>query len=395
MVIGANFGDEGKGLFTDYFTHEEGPTVVVRFNGGAQAGHTVVTPNGKRHIFKHFACGTLQGVPTHLSSMFIVNPILFKDEYQKLQELGVEPKVTMDPNAKVTLPVDMIVNQMLESLRSDRHGSCGVGIHQTVLRSGYNSGRIQVKDLKTEKVRKVLEGVMTSAYLQQQITAARIYGVTPPDNYVAAVKNPKATEDFMESVAFLRSHSGVTTDKSVAQTNFVLFEGAQGLLLDQGKHYYWPHVTPSSTGLTNVVPFARSGGIEHLDITYVTRCYVTRHGPGILHHEKAELKYEDTTNVDNTHQGPLRFAALDIDNVANAIEADLQHINGMSHEASVGVTHADQSDKFWVQLDSTTSNWSGEEICSRMQSFLKEPRELGTVRMLLSNGPTRNDITEL
>jgi len=64
-VIGANFGDEGKGLMTDVLaSRAPSRTLVVRANGGAQAGHTVVTPEGRRHVFGHVGSGALCGAPT-------------------------------------------------------------------------------------------------------------------------------------------------------------------------------------------------------------------------------------------------------------------------------------------------------------------------------------------
>ena len=58
-IIGANYGDEGKGLATDYLTGPD--SLVVRFNGGAQAGHTVCTPSGQRHVFSHIGAGSFRG----------------------------------------------------------------------------------------------------------------------------------------------------------------------------------------------------------------------------------------------------------------------------------------------------------------------------------------------
>ena len=69
-IIGANYGDEGKGLLTDYYAAKSKHSVVVRFNGGPQAGHTVVTPEGKRHVFSHYGSGTLAGAQTFLSKHF-------------------------------------------------------------------------------------------------------------------------------------------------------------------------------------------------------------------------------------------------------------------------------------------------------------------------------------
>ena len=74
VVIGANFGDEGKGLITDFETRRQDAQLVARFNGGAQAGHTVVTDAGQRHVFGHISAGTFAGASTYLASTFIVNP---------------------------------------------------------------------------------------------------------------------------------------------------------------------------------------------------------------------------------------------------------------------------------------------------------------------------------
>ena len=82
VVIGSNWGDEGKGLFTDYFSSQHKDGIVVRFNGGSQASHTVTTSDGNRHAFSHFCSGTLSGLPSYLSSFFIANPILFRKEFE-------------------------------------------------------------------------------------------------------------------------------------------------------------------------------------------------------------------------------------------------------------------------------------------------------------------------
>ncbi len=95
VVIGANFGDEGKGLVTDYFSAQEN-SIVVRFNGGAQAGHTVVRPDGVSHVHGHFGSGTLNGSPTYLSRHFVSHPHWFYEELELLKKIGIEPKVYAD-----------------------------------------------------------------------------------------------------------------------------------------------------------------------------------------------------------------------------------------------------------------------------------------------------------
>ena len=77
-----------------------------------------------RHVFKHFGSGTLKGVPTYLSKHFILNPILFREEWEGLvKKKGVTPKVIVHPEAIITTPYDMIINQIVETYRGkNRHG---------------------------------------------------------------------------------------------------------------------------------------------------------------------------------------------------------------------------------------------------------------------------------
>ena len=90
-----------------------------------------------RHVFKHFGSGTLKGVPTYLSKHFILNPILFREEWEGLvKKKGVTPKVIVHPEAIITTPYDMIINQIVETYRGkNRHGSCGFGIFETITRN--------------------------------------------------------------------------------------------------------------------------------------------------------------------------------------------------------------------------------------------------------------------
>ena len=86
-VIGANFGDEGKGLMTDLFCRTDSSVINIRSNGGAQAGHTVCTSDGKRHIFSHIGSGSFAGADTYLSEFFILNPMLFSREQREFVQL--------------------------------------------------------------------------------------------------------------------------------------------------------------------------------------------------------------------------------------------------------------------------------------------------------------------
>ena len=101
-VIGAGYGDEGKGLMTDYFCRHSDNPIVVCTNGGPQRGHTVVTPEKISHIFHHFGSGTLYGVPTFLDEFYMVNPMTFVKEFDelkpKLKCLGKDIKIVCPTN---------------------------------------------------------------------------------------------------------------------------------------------------------------------------------------------------------------------------------------------------------------------------------------------------------
>src|SRR6266566_4843827 len=98
----------------DYLTSRLGGNkVVVRFNGGAQAGHTVIA-NGKRHVFSHFGSGTLAGADTFFAKHFVCNPILYWKELRQLYDLGIKPTVVIDPRCYITTPYDMLINQLVE-----------------------------------------------------------------------------------------------------------------------------------------------------------------------------------------------------------------------------------------------------------------------------------------
>lgn len=297
VVIGANFGDEGKGLMTDYLCARQGAGVVVRFNGGAQAGHTVVTPDGQRHVFQHFGSGTLWGTPTFLSEFFVVNPLMFFKEADALHALGVNPLVFTDPNCLVTTFADMIINQRKEDARGiKRHGSVGLGVHETMQRSRVPSMTITMGDLwnGAERLKDKLKEICGK--WAKFRTGAPIDDAEPMiDAFIGGC------EKFAHAV-----HPA-----GIGQCKDPVFEGAQGLLLDQGRKEFWPHVTHSCTGMQNVRTLCARAGIDEIDAYYVSRTYMTRHGAGPLPGEDAALTFADDTNLAHAYQGQLRFAPID------------------------------------------------------------------------------------
>lgn len=148
----------------------------------------------------------------------------------------------------------------------------------------------------------------------------------------------------------------ITADPSQVLEPFdtVICEGAQGLLLDEDNTEYYPHLTPSHTGLFNVSRLLASARIEpaSLDVLYVTRSYVTRHGGGRLDHEcrKEGINpfMQDLTNLPNPWQGELRFAKHpDVSGFFAPLEMDLGNLPARLKNrlcARIGVTHLDETD---------------------------------------------------
>lgn len=321
IVIGSNFGDEGKGLVTDWLC-SQGAGIVVRFNGGANAGHTVCTPNGERHIFRHFGSGTFCGVPTFLSSFFVCNPILFFEELRQLDKLDLKPVVYAHPDCLVTTLVDMMINQFIENARAKkRHGSCGIGFHETMNRSTVKELKITMSDLWNGGTR-----------LESQL--AEIGGKYAKFRCGQTFEEPDAIEAF---ITCCRQFADYVNPLGIGQCKDPVFEGAQGLLLDQNNKEFFPHLTHSSTGMKNVNVLCAQAGITDKEIYYVSRTYLTRHGAGPLPGEDSKLSFEDDTNRSNNFQGSLRFAPLDVNELCDRCVEDAG-----DNSLKMVLTHCDQ-----------------------------------------------------
>jgi adenylosuccinate synthase len=340
-VIGANFGDEGKGKVTDYYAH--GDSIVVRYNAGSQSSHTVITPDGRRHAFSHFGAGSFKGAPTYLSKYFIANPIVYIREKLTLENLDCPLLVYIDPESIITTPFDMLINQILESRRGDnRHGSCGLGINETILRNE-TSYKFNVKDIVemgSDMFSQLLERIRDE-YLPQRVLPYDLVG-----KYWDLINHPNLIPHFVSDTMTMLADMEIRTANEILKNKeHIIFEGGQGLLLDKDNISYFPYLTPTNTGLKNVIQLCEEVGVTELEATYVTRCYCTRHGAGYLPHEVPclpELNIVDETNIPNKFQGTLRFGFLDVDLLADNIRHDLTLAKDIKVNPSIVVTCLDQ-----------------------------------------------------
>lgn len=341
IVIGANFGDEGKGLMTDYFASKYNKSIVVLHNGGAQRGHTVTTPEGYRHVFRHFGSGTYAGAATYIAKEFIVNPIIFRQEYEKLAKHGHVPEVYINEKCKLTTIYDMLINQVLEADRgANKHGSCGVGVFETIYRNkdgvdfknpvNINPAAMTVGEFMRLSV---LSKIDFLDYLRKNYVPKRFddFGLKNISvEFMNVLTSNTVIMNFIDDFEFMIEHSKWGNDGILNYYDNVIFEGGQGLLLDQYNMDYFPHLTPSNTGMKNPANILNHIGYNgEAEVCYVTRTYMTRHGVGKFDTEcsKNDINSSmvDITNVPNPFQDTLRYGKLNKDELEKRIIKDIRN----------------------------------------------------------------------
>lgn len=385
VVVGANFGDEGKGLMTDYFCSamsSQGNVLNVRHNGGAQAGHTVVTPDGRRHVFGHIGSGSFHPhVVTYLSKDFLLNPILFAIEIQDFKKkFRINPIVYIHPECRITIPYDMIINQIVERSRGkDRHGSCGVGINETVVRYddtsilGYDAREILLAgQILKNPVAMVLRDIR-KRYVPARLDNLGIKNLTVKEREL--ISSNIILDNWIIQLNDMISYCKIADDTILYDYGNIVFEGAQGLLLDVDYQEFAPHLTSSKTGSHNPKQTLMNVGLEKEDIEvcYVTRSYLTRHGAGPFPTEcsKSDLfdhEVTDKTNRENEFQGPLRYGHFDRDRFFFSCSSDANDtaFTFPNIKNTIAVTHLDETnDRVCFHIDTQPI----ESIQSAAMSF--------------------------
>jgi adenylosuccinate synthase len=221
----------------------------------------------------------------------------------------------------------MIINQRKESARGQhRHGSCGVGVHETITRSQVSELKITMADL--------WNNARLENRLHQICTKYASYRTGKPidgeENMLAAFIH--GCEKFASAVHPL----------GISNCEDPIFEGAQGLLLDKDNKEYFPHLTHSNTGMKNIRGLCDQAGITEIEPYYVSRTYLTRHGAGPLPGEDPKMSFPDDTNLEHKFQGTLRFAPLD-----HGAMITRCHNDSHASNTRIIMTHCDQEQNTW------------------------------------------------
>ena len=357
IVSGASYGDEGKGLASDFFASESsGKTVNVLTNGGPQRGHTVELDDGRRHVFKHFGAGTFRGAETYFAEQFMVNPMEFVREYDILTDMQGGPVSYAAPGCRFTTPWDMLINQFL-SLKNGRHNTCGFGIWETYLRymrgQGLSLGRFA--GLSREERHAYLCGLRDGYF----ICRTKELGLNElmcgergdlSDVFFAEGLVRHYEEDFDTMLRLCP----IREEEFLRGFRTIIFENAQGLLLDGNREEEKDTTTPSTTGIGRVLRIIeRQFRCADVEAIYVTRSYLTRHGEGTMENELSASDVRktlpciltDRTNIENCFQGSLRYGILDEKKLADRIVTDFRKsapARNNAYRCSVMMTHLNE-----------------------------------------------------
>lgn len=325
IVVGLGFGDEGKGATIDALARERSsPATVVRFNGGSQAAHNVVAPDGRQHTFAQLGSATLvPGCRTHLSRFMLLDPFALAVEARALGRLGVDDalsRLTVSVGCKLITPFQKAANRLRESLRRDRHGSCGMGIGETMADSlatpalGAIAADLRRPALLVRKLRDLQEA-------KRAEFSGRICELSQADRQslrdeLRMLSDPRAPELFAEALSALAAGFTLVDDdflKSLAEEGPLLFEGAQGVLLDEWYGFH-PFTTWSTTTTANALTLLDEIGFEgQVERLGVLRAYHTRHGAGPFPTEDAGLEpgLPEMHNGQGPWQGAFRVGLFD------------------------------------------------------------------------------------
>ncbi|RKS09910.1 adenylosuccinate synthase [Nocardiopsis sp. Huas11] len=319
IVVDLGFGDAGKGVTVDLLCARRRYGAVVRANGGAQAAHNVVTPDGRHHTFSQFGSGTLAPggpVPTHLSRLAVVDPFALAAEARHLAELGIADPfalVTVDRRALISTPWHQAANRARERARgSDRHGSCGMGVGETMAYALAHPGDAPTAGDCAHPARLRRKLRLLADHLRDRL-GDHPSGEAGPDGTAGSPDLEECVSAYAAFAQRVRLVDEAHLPHLLASAP-VVFEGAQGVLLDEW-HGFHPYTTWSTTTTANPLALlAEAGRPGQARRIGVVRTYTTRHGAGPLVTEDPALGSLLPEPHNGTHpwQGPFRIGHLDL-----------------------------------------------------------------------------------
>tara|TARA_S200000501_G_scaffold326351_1_gene324864 strand:- start:13399 stop:14691 length:1293 start_codon:yes stop_codon:yes gene_type:complete len=347
-IVGAQWGDEGKGKITDFFAGES--DYVVRFHGGNNAGHTVIVEGNtfKLHLIPS---GIIYGGPMSIiGNGVVVDPKVLLDEIEYIEGKGIDPKLLVSDRAHVIMPYHIELDGALSNHQGDlAAGSTRRGIAPVYADKMFRNG-IRIIDLLEPDVlmEKLVKGYSFAKGIIEKALSKKIESSIEEifDSYCSYGERlkPYITDT---SVELYNAHKN---NKSI------LFEGAQGISLDVD-HGIYPYTTSSNTAAGHI---STGTGVSFRDIGRiigVVKAYLSRVGesplPSEMHGNEAEALREKGGEYGTTTGRPRRVGWLDLVQVRQAVR-----VNGLTEIAltKLDVLSGFESIKVCVSYDVNGNN---------------------------------------
>ena len=387
IVVGLQFGDEAKGATVDFLTREHRADLVVRYSGGYQSAHNVITPEGLHHTFRQFGSGMFAGARTHLGPEFIFCPRSASIEWRMLAEKMRRPSVqpiSVDPECLVATPYHILLNW----LRSPHHGTTGCGIGATRkywFDHGYDAikaGDLSSEQLVKEKLRLLRHRVKLEIHTSPN-TASR-------SDQISDILSKIDDAQIMRS---WRDQGWYVGD--IDAWNAAVFEGSQGILLDE-YHGFHPHTTWSDLTTRNALQLIP----ENCEIETIgcIRAFTTRHGNGPLPTE-FNPGHPEPHNRDDDNAGRFRWGHLSLTLLEYAIRCQPVDYLAMSHldlygERGILATHREPRHSIIPRIANQERNTAkiSDDLVEKEMSVDQMIKCVGAIKRIgiIATGPTAN-----
>jgi len=412
IIVGTQFGDEGKGKVTDFYADKA--DLVIRYQGGNNAGHTVVVGD-KTYKFHLLPSGLLQGKKCCIGAGVVVDPRVLAKEIEQIS-VEFEVKLAIDPRSQVIMPWHNLLDGAREAAKGDRKiGTTGRGIgpcyEDRASRTGIRFAELvdrkrlgqRVKELFPLK-KKILEEVYGAKLDFTEESVLEEYGALG-----------ETLAQYLEDVS-------LEAGKALKEGKLVLFEGAQGTFLDNDFGTY-PFVTSSHPIAGGLFTGAGIGLFKDFEVTGIVKAYTTRVGSGPfpteLENELGEKIRQAGQEFGTTTGRPRRVGWLDL-----VILRTAARLNGLTSIALTKLDVLNGIDKLLVcteyecngkkleefpigveELEKCRpvySEFEGFEIPAGVKEFGKLPeaaqkyvqfieKQLGVPIKIVSTGPKRSE----
>jgi adenylosuccinate synthase len=280
---------------------------------------------GKQHTFSSFGSGSLKGARTYISEFCTLDPMSYNNERNVLiGKVPNLPNAYINENTMLTTPFDILEQQASQGSNNRRHGTVGVGFGTTLQRNE-DHFRVYARDILFPHILEQKLIMINKYYYPKEMFE---------ENNQLMIKWMHAAEEMAKNIVLVKE----LTDIPNYFTNMV-FEGAQGVLLDQN-YGFFPHVTRSNTTVKNafkIIQTIDKNLLNNFEISIynITRAYQTRHGNGPMTTSvppRLTDNIPEETNVTNKYQGEFKKKKLDVRALQYAIMCN-------RYETKLNATH--------------------------------------------------------